>query len=68
MSEKIALKSNSIFINISSISKNKANTAAKDPNRSDRSKWTVAGVSAHPGNTGMLNISNEIFKSIIQAN
>lgn len=67
-SKEIALKSNSIFINISSISKNKANTAAKDPNRSDRSKWTVAGVSAHPGNTGMQNISNEIFKSIIQAN
>ncbi|WP_300685529.1 hypothetical protein [Chryseobacterium sp.] len=67
-SKEIALKSNSTFINISSISKNKINTAAKDSNRSDVAKWTVEGISAHPGDTGMLNISNEIFRAIILKN
>lgn len=64
VSKKIATDSNSTFIDISSISNDKANRASND-NRPDKSEWKVEGIGAHPGNTGMNNISETIFKSII---
>lgn len=64
VSKKIATDSNSTFIDISSIANDKANRASND-NRPDRSEWKVEGIGAHPGNTGMKNISETIFKSII---
>lgn len=64
VSKKIASDSNSYFIDISSISKNKINRASSDI-RNDKLEWKSAGISEHPGNTGMINISNVIFNNII---
>ncbi|STC94833.1 hypothetical protein [Chryseobacterium carnipullorum] len=67
-SKEIALKSSSYFIDISKISNNPINQAHSDKNRNDISKWKVDGISAHPGNTGMQNISHAIFAAIIPKN
>lgn len=64
ISTKIAKDSNSTFIDISSISKDKTNRASNDI-RSDKSEWKVEGISQHPGNIGMINISNTIFNHVI---
>lgn len=62
-SQKIASKSNSTFIDISNISKNNLNRAINDL-RSDKSIWRAEGIGNHPGNTGMINISNTIYNYI----
>lgn len=63
-SKKIAVESNSHFIDISVISKNKINKASND-NRTDKSEWKSNGIAEHPGNVGMSNIANTIFNNII---
>lgn len=63
ISKDIANASNSYFVDISNISNNKINRASNDLHN-DKSKWKSEGIGAHPGNTGMINISNAIHQSI----
>lgn len=66
LSKTIAVKSNSIFVDISSISQNKINRASNDAGQTKRAQWKSDGIGQHPGDKGMFNISEIIFKAIIQ--
>lgn len=68
VSREISLKSNAYFIDISNISRDKLNRAFSDSNRNDISDWKSEGISQHPGNIGMSNISKAIFNVIILKN
>lgn len=63
----IAVSSGSNFIDISYISTDKKYTANQDPN-SIKTGWKVEGIGAHPGNLGMFEISQQIFRKISQEN
>lgn len=60
---EIAKQTNSTFIDITSISKTDQNKAINEKNYpAGKNNWIVEGIGQHPGNIGMANISNAIFK------
>ncbi len=69
VSKDIALKAKATFIDITDLSNSTENKAINEKNYpADKNSWTVDGIGQHPGNKGMLNLSNEIFKTIYPKN
>jgi len=65
ISKEIATQSKATFIDISDIANAPQNKAINEKNYpTSKNRWIVDGIGQHPGNIGMLNISNKIYSII----